>query len=195
MTEIVVATHNKGKLREFQDLLGNRYRLLSVGDFDGGVEPEENGKTFAENALIKARAAYKASGLPSFADDSGICVDALDGAPGIYSARYAEGGPKACNAKLLEVMKDVSDEKRTAHFACCIAYTDGKKEFTVEGRCEGYILREEDGKEGFGYDPLFYSKDIGKSFGKATLEEKTSCSHRGRAALLFAEKLKEIYGE
>ena len=193
--KIVVATHNRGKLKEFQDLLGHEYELLSVGDFDGGVEPEENGSTFAENALIKARAAFAASGLPSFADDSGICVDALDGAPGIYSARYAEGGPKACNAKLLEVMKDVPENKRSAHFSCCIAYVDGEREFTVEGRCNGRILHAEDGEQGFGYDPLFYSADLGKSFGKATMQEKTSCSHRGRAAVLLAEKLREIYGK
>lgn len=195
MVDIVVATHNRGKLREFQELLGDEYRLLSVGDFDGGIEPEETGGTFAENALIKARAAYAASGKPSFADDSGICVDALGGAPGIYSARYADGGPKACNAKLLEVMKNVPDDKRTAHFACCIAYVDGEREFTVQGRCEGYILRNEEGNGGFGYDPLFYSSDLGKSFGEAAIEEKTSCSHRGRAAILLAEKLREIYGE
>lgn len=193
MIELVVATHNRGKLREFQNLLGDKYSLLSVGEFDGGAEPEENGSTFAENALIKARAAFAASGLPSFADDSGICVDALDGAPGVYSARYAPEGPKACNAKLLENMKNVPDGKRSAHFACCIAYVDGEREFTVEGRCEGYILRAEDGEKGFGYDPLFYSADLGKSFGQATMEEKTSCSHRGRAASLLAEKLKEIY--
>lgn len=167
------------------------YEIISVGDFDGGDDPEETGTTFRENALIKARAAYEKSGLPSFGDDSGLCVDALFGAPGVYSARYAST-PKLCNIKLLEALKDVPDDKRGAHFACCIAYCDGQREFTVEGRCEGRILFEETGEGGFGYDPLFYSEEIGKSFGEADMAEKNAVSHRGRALRLFKEKLGRI---
>lgn len=190
MVKLVAATHNAGKLKEIEKILDD-CEILSVGEFDGGIEPEENGDTFRENALIKARAAYAVSGLPSFADDSGICVDALNGAPGVRSARFAHS-PKECNARLLRELKDVPDDKRTAHFACCIAYCDGKREFTVEGRCEGRILHEEKGAGGFGYDPLFYSLDLGKSFGEASVEEKTAVSHRGRALELFKAKLVEL---
>lgn len=190
MKKLVAATHNAGKLKEMEKLLGD-FEILSVGEFDGGVEPDETGVTFRENALIKARAAYAISGLPSFGDDSGICVDALDGAPGVYSARYA-ATPKLCNLKLLDALKDVPDEKRGAHFVCCIAYCDGEREFTVEGRCEGRILFAETGDGGFGYDPLFYSEDLKKSFGEAEMAEKSAVSHRGRALGLFKEKLSEL---
>lgn len=190
MKRIVAATHNKGKLNEMREILSD-WELLSVQEFDNGVEPEETGATFRDNALIKARAAFEQSGLPSFGDDSGLCVDALGGAPGVLSARYAPT-PEERIDKLLEAMKDVPDGKRTAHFTCCVAYTDGKNEFTVEGRTEGNILRERAGEGGFGYDPVFYSTDLEKSFGSATAEEKNKVSHRGRALALFMEKLREI---
>ncbi len=189
MKKLVAATHNNGKLLEMKRILSDR-EILSVGDFDGGVEPDETGTTFAENALIKARAAYAVSRLPSFGDDSGICVDALDGAPGVYSARYAPT-VKERNARLLKALEGVEEEKRTAHFACAVAYCDGKSEFVVEGRCEGRILNAEEGEGGFGYDPLFYSFDLGKSFGTASAEEKNAISHRGRALAAFAAKLSE----
>lgn len=190
MRKLVAATHNAGKLKEMEKILDG-CEILSVGDFDGGVEPEETGVTFRENALIKARAAFAHSGLPSFGDDSGLCVDALGGAPGVYSARYAPT-PKECNRKLLAAMQEVPDGKRGAHFACCIAYCDGKNEFTVEGRCEGRILREERGERGFGYDPVFYSEELKKSFGEAEMAEKNAISHRGRALELFKKKLSEL---
>lgn len=189
MKKLVAATHNNGKLLEMKRILSDR-EILSVGDFDGGVEPDETGTTFAENALIKARAAYAVSRLPSFGDDSGICVDALGGAPGVYSARYAPT-VKERNARLLKALEGVEEEKRTAHFACAVAYCDGKSEFVVEGRCEGRILNAEEGEGGFGYDPLFYSFDLGKSFGTASAEEKNAISHRGRALAAFAAKLSE----
>ncbi len=190
MKKIVAATHNKGKLNEMREILTG-WEILSVADFDNGVEPEENGKTFRENALIKARAAYERSGLPSFGDDSGLCVDALDGAPGVHSARYAPT-PEARIDKLLGELKDVADERRTAHFTCAVAYKDGENEFTVEARTDGYILREREGEGGFGYDPIFFSSDLGKTFGAAASEEKNAVSHRGRALKLFAEKLKTL---
>lgn len=190
MDILVAATHNKGKLAEMKKIL-SAFELRSVGDYDGGVEPEENGATFEENALIKARAAYACSGLPSFGDDSGLCVDARGGAPGVHSARYAPT-PHECNLKLLAALADVPDEKRTAHFACCIAYCDGDTEFTVTGRCEGRILHAETGTEGFGYDPVFYSDDLKMSFGEAGMDEKNAVSHRGRALAAFAAKLAEM---
>lgn len=190
MKKLVAATHNLGKLDEFRETLTN-YEILPVSLFDGGEEPEETGATFRENALIKARAAFARSGLPSFGDDSGLCVDALDGAPGVYSARYAPT-PAARIAKLLAALATVPDGKRGAHFVCCIAYADGEREFVAEGCCEGEILRTETGKGGFGYDPVFFSTDLGKSFGDATTEEKMSVSHRGRALEIFKEKLSQL---
>ncbi|MBQ7227397.1 MAG: RdgB/HAM1 family non-canonical purine NTP pyrophosphatase [Clostridia bacterium] len=187
MKKLVAATHNKGKLVEMERILSG-FELLSVGEFDGGVEPIEDGETFRENALIKARSAYDCSHLPSFGDDSGLCVDALNGAPGVYSARYAET-PKECIKRLLRELEGVSDEQRTARFVCCIAYCDGETEFTVEGNCEGKILFAEDGEGGFGYDPVFYSFDLNKSFGKASMTEKNTVSHRARALDALKEKL------
>lgn len=189
MKKLVIATHNKGKAREIEKMLSG-YEVVLVGELTNEKEPEETGKTFEENALIKARAAYAATKLPSFGDDSGLCVDALNGEPGVYSARFAET-PKACNEKLLRVMKDVPEEKRTARFVSVIAYVDGEREFTVEGRCEGKILYEEVGKEGFGYDPLFFSEELGKSFGEADIDEKNRVSHRGKALKEFVKELEK----
>ena len=166
----------------------SEYDIISVGEFDNGVEPIEDGETFAENALIKARSAYASSNLPSFGDDSGLCVDALNGAPGVYSARFAET-PKACNERLLRELEGVKEEDRTARFISVIAYVDGQTEFVVEGKCEGKILFSEEGTEGFGYDPLFYSIDLNKPFGIATMEEKNSVSHRARAIAELKKKL------
>ena len=177
MIKLVAATRNKGKLAELTEML---------------AEPEENGGSFEENARIKARAAYAASGLPSFGDDSGLCVDALGGAPGIYSSRYAENAA-ARNAKLLAALSGVPENKRTARFVCSIVYYDGKREFSVCEECKGSILFEETGTEGFGYDPVFRSDDLGKPFGLASPEEKDRVSHRGRAVRQLAEKLKEIF--
>jgi XTP/dITP diphosphohydrolase len=143
---------------------------------------EETGKTFAENALIKARAAAKALHSPVLADDSGLCVDALGGAPGVYSARYSgEHGNDAANrAKLLQALQ--GEKNRNAHFSCAVAlvYPNGK-EYVAEGNTYGEILTKESGDGGFGYDPLFFSADLQKSFGIATPEEKNGVSHRYRA--------------
>ena len=191
MIKLVAATRNKGKLAELTEMLGDCYEILPVSEFSD-AEPEENGVSFEENARIKAHAAYAASGLPSFGDDSGLCVDALGGAPGIYSSRYAENAA-ARNAKLLAALSGVPENKRTARFVCSIVYYDGKREFSVCGECKGSILFEETGTEGFGYDPVFRSDDLGKPFGLASPEEKDGVSHRGRAVRQLAEKLKEIF--
>ena len=194
MIDLVAATHNKGKLAEFAYMLGKKYRIHPVSDFDGGVEPEENGGSFEANAVIKAKAAFNASGLPSFGDDSGLCVDALGGAPGVYSSRYAENA-KARNAKLLAALSETPESDRTARFVCCIAFFDGKREFIVRGECKGRILFKETGENGFGYDPVFFSDDLGKPFGDATPAEKDAVSHRGRAVALLGARLAEIYGK
>ena len=178
---LVVATGNAHKLREIAEIF-TTFEIVSQKQmgFDGDVE--ETGVTFQENALIKARAAVEALGLPALADDSGICVTALGGAPGVHSARYcgSHGDDKQNRVLLLKNMEGVED--RTAYFESAVAlvYPDGR-EFVVSGKTYGKILTEEQGDGGFGYDCIFESDDLGKSFGLATAEEKNAVSHRFRA--------------
>ena len=182
--KILIATHNKHKLAEISRILEPMgYEVVT--DRDVGIEltdVEENGKTFLKNARIKAESGCRESGLPCVADDSGLCVDALGGEPGVYSARYAgnHGDDAANNEKLLLNLKNVPDEKRTARFVCsiCVSFPDGS-EITAEGVCEGKIGYEYRGNNGFGYDPLFMVGD--KSFAEFTAEEKDAVSHRGNA--------------
>lgn len=185
--KLVMATNNANKLREAREILSPLgIEVLSQKEAGADCEPEENGKTFAENALIKAQAVYDIVKLPVIADDSGLCVDALDGAPGIYSARWAKKGEEC--AKLLEEMKDVAEEKRTARFVCCICFIDedGNAEY-LSGRCEGVICHEERGTNGFGYDPVFLCGD--KTMAEMTAEEKNALSHRGAALKALYEQL------
>ena len=190
--KFIVASHNLHKLEELREILVPLgFSVVGPDDVGGISEPEENGTTFEENALIKARSACKETGLAAIADDSGLCVDALDGAPGIYSARFAgTGNSDDNNALLLEKLKNVPYDKRTAHFVSCIAcvFPDGR-EFTVRGECKGNIATEPEGSGGFGYDPLFFSAELGKSFGVASFDEKNSVSHRARAFKQLSEKL------
>ncbi len=177
---LVVATGNAHKLREIAEIFTD-FEVLSQKEMGFCEEVEETGKTFAENALIKARAAANALGCIALADDSGLCVDALGGEPGIYSARYAggHGSDKANRDLLLQNMENVTD--RTAYFISAIAlvYPNGK-ELVAEGRTYGKVLYEEQGEGGFGYDCIFESDDLKKSFGLATAEEKNAVSHRFR---------------
>lgn len=184
----VLASHNQKKLRELGDILG-ALGIEVVPLPEGAPEPEENGQTFEENACIKARAASALTGLPAVADDSGLCVDALDGAPGIYSARYCEGTDADRNAFLLTNM--AGQENRTCRFVCAIACVqpDGA-EFTVRGECEGQLLHECQGTGGFGYDPLFYVPAYGCTFGELPQEVKNQISHRAQALKRLAERLK-----
>lgn len=192
--KFMIATHNAKKLTELARIL-EPLGIRAVTDTEEGLslpEVEETGTTFAENAYLKAESACKASGLPAIADDSGLMVDALDGAPGVYSARYAgeDGTPEDCNRKLLAALKGIPAEKRTARFAsaiCCV-FPDGRC-ITAEGTCEGAIGTEPRGEGGFGYDPLFYVGEI--SFAEMTAEEKDAVSHRGVALRRFARKLQE----
>lgn len=192
--EIVIASRNKHKISELQALLSRFVEgvtLLSLDDigYDGDIE--EDGTTFSENALIKARVAAS-TGKIGVGDDSGLCVNALDGAPGIFSARFAgeHGDDAANNERLLRELSDKED--RSAAFICAIACVlpDGR-EFCVEGRAEGCILHLPDGKNGFGYDPLFYYPPLGKTFAKLSAQEKNEISHRARAVEAFAEALKK----
>lgn len=186
---IVVATGNQNKLREIREIF-SAYEIVSQKEAGFDVEAEETGATFAENAKIKAEAAAKALHCPVLADDSGLCVEALGGAPGVYSARFAgeHGNDKKNRALLLQKLDGISD--RRAYFQCAVAlvYPDGSF-VQAEGRTYGAILFAETGENGFGYDSVFYSDELKKSFGEATAEEKNAVSHRSRALHNLAELL------
>ncbi|MBQ4348862.1 MAG: XTP/dITP diphosphatase [Clostridia bacterium] len=182
--KIIIATHNKHKLQEMSRILSPMgYEVVT--DRDLGIEltdAEENGETFLDNARIKSESGCRESGLPCIADDSGLCVDALGGAPGVFSARYSgvHDDDDGNNRKLLKELEGVPTEKRTAHFACaiCVSFPDGS-EITATGKCEGYIGYEKKGENGFGYDPLFMVGE--RSLAEMTAEEKDAISHRGNA--------------
>lgn len=192
MKEIVLASHNTGKLRELQALLGDSVKIRSIGEFTD-IEPEETGLTFIENAILKARNACKVSGLPALADDSGLTVDYLNGAPGIYSARYsATGGDAGNNRKLIEVLQGVPDEQRGAQFICVLAllqHADDPLPIICEGRWQGRILHAQQGKNGFGYDPLFYLAQHQCSSAELPNEIKNQMSHRAQAMQLLKKQL------
>jgi len=191
---IVLATNNKNKLKEITKLL--QYFSVSVqslADFGPMPEAVEDGASFEENAYKKALHYAKILGLPCLADDSGLVVDALDGEPGILSARYA--GPQATDwencEKLLAEMADHND--RSAHFVCALSLaTPNGPALTWEAQCNGEILRECRGNLGFGYDPLFFSPDLGKAFAEVSIEEKGKVSHRGRALKEFAMEFDKV---
>ncbi len=191
--KIVVASGNKAKLREIAQIFKG-YDIVSMQEAGFTQDIDETGETFEENALIKARAVSEALHCAALADDSGLCVDALGGAPGVHSARFCgrHGDDAANNRLLLEKLKDVPEKERTAYFESCVALVlENGESVTASGRTYGRILEKEEGGGGFGYDPLFYSDDLGKSFGVAAPEEKNAVSHRGRALAALAQKLKE----
>lgn len=179
---IVLATSNTNKVREFRTLLSDfPIEVKCLSDFEGLPPVIEDGNTFDDNAYKKAHHYAKVLGVPAIADDSGICVNALNGAPGVYSARYS--GENAtdeenCN-KLLKAMSDVEDRAASFHCVLSIAVPSGPA-LTYEGKCEGVILREPMGENGFGYDPVFYFEPLQKSFAQLSLEEKNEVSHRGK---------------
>ena len=193
---VVVATGNAHKLVEIEDILGRALpdvRFVALGQLGDFEDPEEDGVTFAENALIKARAAVQETGLTAVADDSGLVVDALGGEPGVYSARYAgvHGDDAANNAKLLDRLAGVSESDRVARFMSVVAlvYPDGR-ELTGTGACEGAIGFEGRGDHGFGYDPLFLPDDTpGKTMAELEPEEKNAISHRFHALVDLCGKL------
>ncbi len=195
MQKVILATGNAGKVRELADLLRD-FGLDVVAQTELGVESaEETGLTFIENAILKARHAAQVTGLPAIADDSGLAVDALGGAPGIYSARYAgEDATDQQNLeKLLATLKDVPDEQRRAQFHCVLVYMRHAQDPTplvFHGRWEGKITREAAGAGGFGYDPIFYVPGPGKTAAELTRDEKRAISHRGQALKLLLEAMK-----
>ncbi len=183
--QLVLATNNKDKIKEIKRLLADLpITILTADDYLEFPDVEETGETFVENALLKANAIAEFCDLPALADDSGLEVDALDGAPGVYSARYAGDDSNAVknNDKLIDELKDVPEEKRTARFKCVIAvnWGDGTTD-TVEGAVEGVIAYDIAVGNGFGYDPVFYYPPAKKRFSEMTMEEKNSVSHRGNA--------------
>ncbi|MBQ7549041.1 MAG: XTP/dITP diphosphatase [Clostridia bacterium] len=193
--KIIIATHNRKKLTELKRILAP-LGIEAVIDANVGItlpDVEETGSTFEENAFLKADSGCKVSGLACIADDSGLCVDALGGAPGVYSARYSgiHGDDESNIDKLLTELTDVPDEERTARFVCavCCVFPNGRK-ITVRGECEGVILRERHGNSGFGYDPVFRCGD--KNFGELSPDEKDGLSHRGKALRKLAEELKNL---
>ena len=195
--KFVLASQNKHKLVEMQSILAaHGVEVVLEADVGLNVDVEETGETFAENAMLKARAVMEASGLPAIADDSGVCVDALNSAPGVYSARY--GGPELDDAAryrlLLENMRGA--RTRTAHFTSCIAcvFPNGDT-LEAEGVCPGTIAFAPQGTGGFGYDPIFFLPQLRKTYAQLTPEEKAAVSHRGRALAVFEEKLRAYLAE
>lgn len=193
MIKIALGTSNPHKLEEINTMLKEIHPdsvefVLVEGDFD----PVENGMTFEENSYIKAAEAARIMGIPAIADDTGLCVDALDGRPGLYSARYAPD-QKSKIKKLLSEMENVEDGKRNAHFVCTMTLTnpDGTKLHTCTGKIDGFIAKEPSGEHGFGYDPLFFIPELNKTMADMTLEEKNTLSHRARALRPMIEWIKE----
>ena len=187
----VLASHNPGKIREMSAIL-SQYGVEVVSPRELGitVDVEETGTTFAENAMLKAKAICAAAKLPAIADDSGLCVGALNGGPGVYSARYGGEGLDDKGRYMLLLNSMRGQPTRAAHFACAIAcaFPNGD-ELTAEGRCDGTIAFAPIGEGGFGYDPVFFVPELKKTFGQLTAEEKSAISHRGRALAAFVEKL------
>jgi len=191
--KLVLATRNQGKITEFRRILDElapgQIELIGVGQFPDLVDVDETGSTFEENSLLKSRYTCDATGLPAIADDSGLCVDFLNGDPGIFSARWAgnHGDDQANIEKLLEQLKDVPDSNRTAHFTCVasLVMPDGRVQ-VAEGRFEGHILHAPVGENGFGYDPIFQPLGLSISSAQMSAQEKDVVSHRGKSLRAIA---------
>jgi len=213
--KLVLATHNQHKIEEIKKILsqsteydlarsrdltstniaGQKLEILTLRDFPNMPEVEETGKTMRENAILKAKAVYSATGIPALADDSGLEVDALNGAPGVVSARFAGTGCtyKDNNVKLLGLLKGIPEEKRGAAFGCVVALALSQDDVRiVEEKVKGIIIDKEIGKNGFGYDPVFYYPELGKTFAQLTQEEKNRVSHRGIAFRKAKELIKRL---
>ena len=196
--KLVLASNNAGKLAEFSRLLeGSGLQVVPQAEL-GVDDVEETGLTFVENALLKARNASRATGLPALADDSGLCVDALNGAPGLYSARYAgPGGDAGRNiAKLLDALEDVPDDRRSARFCCALVllrHAEDPQPLIAEGRWEGRILHAPRGSNGFGYDPVFLDPENNLTAAELDPAIKNRISHRGRALQLLRQRLPELH--
>ncbi len=199
LEKILVCTHNKGKLREIKKILeGLPIEILTVEDFPDLPDPVEDGKTFVENARIKAKSAYLHTGIPSLADDSGLIVPALDGAPGIYSARYAQCEDKQrrdqANRDLLR--KNLAQKEKDAYFHCTVLLYQGENDEQIfQGEAHGKIIDEERGSNGFGYDPIFFLPSLNLTFAQLPPEQKNQISHRARALKKFRNWLEKEFEE
>ena len=195
--KLVLASKNEKKLRELRDILSAQgVEVVTEADVGVDVDVEETGTTFEENAFLKAHAVMQASGLPAVADDSGLCVDALNGAPGVYSARY--GGPELDDVGryrlLLENMRGQLDRRCKFVSAICCCFPNGDR-VEARGECPGTLAYAPKGEDGFGYDPIFFVPEQKKTFAQLTAEEKNAISHRGKALAAFAEKLREYQNQ
>lgn len=189
--KILLGTKNEHKKKEFMKLFEDMdIEFVSLKDLGFEGEIEENGSTFKENALIKAKKSYELYGIPALADDSGICIDAFNGKPGIYSARFAGYNTPSSSKNSLIINLLKGNSNRGAHYTCALAFFDGKETFISEEYCYGEIISDERGSEGFGYDPIFYLKDYDKTMAEIPLEEKNKISHRGKALEKFKEFIK-----
>ena len=193
--KVILASKNQHKLTELSTILSQLgFEIALESEYGLDIDVEETGTTFEENSFLKADAVMKASGLPVLADDSGLMVDALDGAPGVYSARYGhKASDKERTAYLLENMKDVPEERRGAKFVCVITclFPDGRK-IVARGECPGVIARAPHGENGFGYDPIFYLPELGMTYAELPSEQKNAISHRARALQDFCRKYQEV---
>lgn len=198
MDSLVIATKNQGKTREYREMLAPyKIDVKTLADFPRSIEINENGTSFLENATIKAQTVMEKLGIPVMADDSGLVVDALNGAPGVHSARYAgDHDDQANNAKLLRELSGVPTEQRTARFHTTIVALkpDGAK-LVANGQVDGRILTSPRGKNGFGYDPLFYVEQFGSSMAELTADQKNSISHRGQALAEFMKHFAEWWNK
>ena len=193
--KVILASKNQHKLTELSAILSQLgFEIALESEYGLDIDVEETGTTFEENSFLKADAVMKASGLPVLADDSGLMVDALDSAPGVYSARYGhKASDKERTAYLLENMKDVPEGKRGAKFVCVITclFPDGRK-IVARGECPGVIARAPHGENGFGYDPVFYLPELGMTYAELPSEQKNAISHRARALQDFCRKYQEV---
>lgn len=193
--KVILASKNQHKLTELSAILSQLgFEIALESEYGLDIDVEETGTTFEENSFLKADAVMKASGLPVLADDSGLMVDALDGAPGVYSARYGhKASDKERTAYLLENMKDAPEERRGAKFVCVITclFPDGRK-IVARGECPGVIARAPHGENGFGYDPVFYLPELGMTYAELPSEQKNAISHRARALQDFCRKYQEV---
>mgnify|MGYP004547515057 CR=1 FL=1 len=193
--KVILASKNQHKLTELSAILSQLgFEIALESEYGLDIDVDETGTTFEENSLLKAEAVMKASGFPVLADDSGLMVDALDGAPGVYSARYGhKSSDRERTEFLLENMKNVPDGERTAKFVCVITclWPDGRK-IVARGECPGVIAREMHGENGFGYDPVFYLPELGMTYAELPSEQKNAISHRARALQDFCRKYQEV---
>lgn len=196
MTRLIVATKNKGKVKEIKELLsGLDYQILSLEEAGVAIDVEENGQTFEENALIKARAIHQLMGGMVIADDSGIEIDFLNGAPGIYSARFLGDVSDIDRYEgVLALLEGIPEEYRTARYRCVVSLVSDEEALTFQGTMEGRIAHEPRGDNGFGYDPVFYVPELGMTVAEMDSDTKNRISHRGRAFRLLADKLRKRSG-